>query len=219
MLTTVTGNTIRTEFEAFLKSRGVYSQLDETVTFKDMMLFYNNVASFLASKLVYVISPHETGCAVFYVAGNVNYTNVNIQNGEIRYISKDYVSRNKEKSASETSNTSLKPLYRADWLSTSHGGNPVAPEKGNKYTVKSEGDFMNHSYYWTGESYVTDEEYSIDEIKTSVKDLLDAIGTKNNVHYVLTTLTYLSCSCSSSSSCSSSCSSSSSSIFIAYMDI
>lgn len=194
--------TVKTQLEEFLSSRGVKIQSDETITFKNMMAFYNNLASFLSSKLIYVTSLYTKSVCVFYNPNNVTYPAVTVQNSVPVYIVQD-----------------SKP-YTIEWLSLTQNSNiPLTPFVGTKYIVKTPGNYYNHPYYWTGEGYITDDEYTNSQVQTSLSDLLSSINSTNNVHYALTKLVYACCSSSSSSCSSSSSSSSSSSMFIAYMDI
>lgn len=202
MLNLVPISTIKRQLEEFLSSRGVKTQSNETITFKNMMAFYNNLASFLSSKLVYVTSLYTTSVCVFYNPNNVTYPNVTIQDGISVYIIPDSTP------------------YRIGWLSlTQDSSTPLTPFVGTKYIIKTPGEYYNHPYHWNGNGYVTDDEYTSSQIETSLSDLLNSIGSTNNIHYALTKLVYACCSSSSSSCSSSSSSSSSSSMFIAYMDI
>lgn len=206
VLSLVSKSTIRQQLEDFLASRGVKVQSNETVTFKNMMAFYNNLASFLSTKLIYVTSLYVSSTCLFYDQYSTNYPSVTLQDSIDVYI----IPNSK--------------VYSTEWLTDQNGSStPLTPVVGKKYIVKTPGDYFNHPYYWTETGYITDDEYintgTNTQIKTSVEDLMNAMNSDNNIHYAMTNLVYNCCSCSSSSSSSSCSSSSSSSVFIAYMDI
>lgn len=214
VLNIVSESTIRQQLDEFLIERGLKTQSDEIMTFKNMMDFYNNLASFIAARVVYVTSIYTPSVCVFYNSKAANFPTVQKPTAEECYII-----------------DGRKPLTK-DWLQNA-AGVVISPEENKRYIIKTETPltdideegksydhyYYNHVYIWNGNGYTEEEEYTTSEITTSIDDLLKAIGSKENVHYALTKFIYTSC-CSCSSSSSSSCSSSSSSsVFIAYMDI
>lgn len=78
----VPSSTVRQQLEEFLKNRGIFSKgtifstnengetvvttPGETITFKGMMNFYNNIASFLSKRLIVVGNSFNTKTCLFY---------------------------------------------------------------------------------------------------------------------------------------------------------
>ncbi len=141
----VSRSVVKKDLDNFLASRGLASKSNEVITFKGMMNFYNNIASFFATRIIFMATSFESGTCIFY----------NNQRDGVTYPSVT--------------------------------------------------------------SALKDKDFTPDQIKTSLDEMLKAINSKSKTWYPATTLSY-TCSSSSSSSSSSSCSSSSS-MFIAYMEV
>ena len=54
-------STVRSQLEEFLSSRGILTKSREIVSYKSIMNFYNNVSSFLATKLIMVTNSFNSG--------------------------------------------------------------------------------------------------------------------------------------------------------------
>lgn len=85
LLTSVSSYTVENDFLNFLKARNIYTKLNELVSFKIMMTFYNNLASFLSAKTVYLTSTISPQCYLFYKVGTVNYPAVNLSLASIDF--------------------------------------------------------------------------------------------------------------------------------------
>ena len=75
-LVSVSSSTVSSQLDSFLSSRGIKSKPNEVMTFKGMMNFYNNISSFLATKLILVSNSFGSGSFVFYDYTNSNFTSV-----------------------------------------------------------------------------------------------------------------------------------------------
>ena len=60
--------TIDSQFTSFLNSKGISTKSNETVSFKGMLNFMNNLAVFMAAKLVYITNSINTPVQVFYIS-------------------------------------------------------------------------------------------------------------------------------------------------------
>lgn len=77
VMVVVQKETVKTQLDQFLADRGIKSKENEVITFKGMMNFYNNIASFFAAKLILVeTSFGNDGAFLFYNAKETNYTSV-----------------------------------------------------------------------------------------------------------------------------------------------
>ena len=77
MLKAVPSSTVERDFLSFIKSRNIYTRTNELVSFKTMMVFYNNLAAFLSARMIYLTSQLDTKYYLFYKPGTVTYPSVN----------------------------------------------------------------------------------------------------------------------------------------------
>lgn len=77
ILKAVPSSTVESDFLNFIKSRNIYTRTNEPVSFKTMMVFYNNLAAFLSARMVYLTSQLNTNYYLFYKTGVVTYPTVN----------------------------------------------------------------------------------------------------------------------------------------------
>ena len=68
LLVPVYHGTIDTQLTSFLTSKGINTKSNEVVSFKGMLNFMNNLAVFMASKLVHVVNSIDGQSYIFYVA-------------------------------------------------------------------------------------------------------------------------------------------------------
>lgn len=83
LLVTVSSDTVKTQLQNFLTSRGVATKLNEIVSFKGIMNYYANIASFLSAKLMFVTNSFNSGTFVFYNATNTTFPDVN-KSGDVK---------------------------------------------------------------------------------------------------------------------------------------
>ena len=75
ILVPVYQGTIDTQFNSFLTSKGIVAKKDEVVSFKGMLNFMNNLAVFMAAKLVHVVNSVDKVSQVYYMSsGSANTT-------------------------------------------------------------------------------------------------------------------------------------------------
>lgn len=77
VLKIVSDSTVTNDFNNFLTSRGIVYKNDEVISFKAMMNYFNNVSSFIATKLVTVSNSFGSGKYIFYNSQNNSYPAVN----------------------------------------------------------------------------------------------------------------------------------------------
>ena len=78
LLVTVSSATVKKQLNDFLVARGIKNKPDRVVAFKDIMNFYNNIASFLATKLMFVSNSFGSGTFIFYNSANTSFPSVNL---------------------------------------------------------------------------------------------------------------------------------------------
>ena len=78
LLVTVSSATVEQQLNDFLVARGIKNKPDRVVAFKDIMNFYNNIASFLATKLMFVSNSFGSGTFIFYNSANTSFPSVNL---------------------------------------------------------------------------------------------------------------------------------------------
>ena len=94
----VSSTTVTNEINSFLSSRGINMNPNDIVNFKDIMNFYNNIASFLSAKLMLVSNSFNSGVFIFYNNAAVTYPSVSLNhtygqltNAEIKSSVQDYL--------------------------------------------------------------------------------------------------------------------------------
>ena len=85
LLVTVPTATVEQQLNDFLIARGIKNKPDRVVAFKDIMNFYNNIASFLATKLMFVSNSFGSGTFIFYNSANNSYPSVNLNVSDINF--------------------------------------------------------------------------------------------------------------------------------------
>ena len=85
VLSTVSNETVKSQLDSFLTSRGIATKSEEVVSFKGIMNFYNNISSFLATKLVYVTNSFNAGTFIFYNSSASSYPSTNIGHNDINF--------------------------------------------------------------------------------------------------------------------------------------
>lgn len=84
-LVTVTSDTVKSQLNSFLTSRGIYQTPDEHVSFKGIVNFYNNVSSFMAAKIMFVTNSFGAGTFVFYNSSGSTYPSCTVYDNLEQY--------------------------------------------------------------------------------------------------------------------------------------
>ena len=72
-------STVKNQLTAFLDSKGLSTKKEQIVNFRNMMYFYNNVAAFLATKIVYITSVFGNAKVyAIYDQSKTNFPTVNL---------------------------------------------------------------------------------------------------------------------------------------------
>ena len=188
-LVVVPSATVNSDLESFFSSRGLNTKTNTVMSTKAIINFFNNMASFMSVKLWHIYCPHEGNTSIIFYNPNA-----------VTY-------------------PAVENLYGPTYL-------PLPAGKTLSYFKPVEPfNTENPQYEEIALDSMVDVPSDHDavtndaELESSLRNFISSVGSLNNAHQALVTMSYSSCSCSSSSSSSSSSCSSSSSSFIAYMDI
>jgi len=85
LLNVVSEETVRSQLLEFMASRGIASKEKEKISFKSILNFYNNLASFISAKLIYITNSYGSGSFVYYNPNSVSYPVVNTSHSDTEY--------------------------------------------------------------------------------------------------------------------------------------